>query len=75
MPGEDEYIASRLFDTRDPADAERIAHGHAVLGSYVSAGGGTVLTSGSTDWVWGLAERDPQIEQIMRNILHRLASA
>lgn len=72
VPAEDEFIASRVFGTRDPEDVAKIAHGHAVLGSYVSAGGGTVVTSGSTDWVWGLAERDPMIEQITRNILGRL---
>ena len=73
-PAEDEFIAARLFDTRDPAAVERIAHGHAILGTYVSAGGGTVITSGSTDWVWGLAERDPLVERITRNILERLAT-
>ena len=31
-----------------------------------------MVTSGSTDWVHGLAERDPQIEQITANILERL---
>ncbi|MGB0113650.1 MAG: N,N-dimethylformamidase beta subunit family domain-containing protein [Ilumatobacteraceae bacterium] len=71
-PAEDEFIASRLFDTRDPAAVERIAHGHAILGTYVSAGGGTVITSGSTDWVWGLAERDRHVETITRNIFDRL---
>ena len=71
-PSEIEFIASRLFDDRDPASVERIAHGHAVLGSYVSSGGGTVITSGCTDWVWGLAERDRHVEQITRNILDRL---
>ncbi len=35
-------------------------------------GGGTVVTSGSTDWAHGLAGRDPQIEQITRNVLTRL---
>jgi hypothetical protein len=72
-PSELEFIASRLFDSRDPADAERIAHGHAVLGSYRSRGGGTVITSGSTDWAHGLAGRDPQIEQITRNAFDRLS--
>ena len=73
-PSEVEFISSRLFDERTPAAVERIAHGHAVLGSYVSAGGGTVVTSGCTDWVWGLAERDPLVEQISRNILDRLST-
>jgi len=73
-PSELEFIAARLFGSRDPADAERIAHGHAVLGSYTSRGGGTVVTSGSTDWAHGLTGRDPQVEQITRNLLTRLSS-
>jgi hypothetical protein len=73
-PSELEFIAARLFGTRDPAAAERIAHGHAVLGSYVARHGGTVVTSGSTDWAHGLAGRDPQVEQITRNLLDRLST-
>ncbi len=72
MPSELEYIASRVFGTRDPAAMERIRHGHAVLGAYTNDEGATVLTSGSTDWAHGLAQRDPQIEQITRNVLNRL---
>jgi hypothetical protein len=71
-PSELEFIAARLFGSRDPAAAERIARGHAVLGSFESAGGGTVVTSGSTDWAHGLAARDPRIEQITHNVLSRL---
>lgn len=71
-PAEDEFIAGRLFGTRDPAAVERIAHGHAVLGSYTSAGGGTVVTSGCTDWAHGLAGRDPQVERITANVLDTL---
>jgi hypothetical protein len=74
-PSEIEFIASRLFGTRDPEAVERIAHGHAVLGTWTSDAGGTVVTSGSTDWAHGLAARDPQVEQITRNILDRLSSA
>jgi hypothetical protein len=68
-----EYIASRVFGTREPAAMERIRHGHAVLGVYTNDVGATVLTSGSTDWAHGLAGRDPQIEQITRNVLTRLS--
>ena len=74
-PSEIEFIASRLFDSRDPAAVARIDHGHAVLGSYTSAGGGTVVTSGSTDWAHGLAGRDVQVEQITRNIFDHLSRA
>jgi hypothetical protein len=67
-----EYIASRVFGTREPEAVERIRHGHAVLGSYTNEAGATVMTSGSTDWAHGLAGRDPQVEQITRNVLTRL---
>jgi hypothetical protein len=72
-PSEVEFIASRLFGgSRAPEDVERISYGHAVLGTYTSAAGGVVVTSGSTDWAHGLAGRDPQVEQITRNLLDRL---
>lgn len=71
-PSELEYIASRVFGTRDPEAMERIRHGHAVLGAYRNDAGATVITSGSTDWAHGLAGRDPHVEQITRNILTRL---
>ena len=71
-PSELEYIASRVFGTREPEAIERIRHGHAVLGAFTNDAGATVLTSGSTDWAHGLAGRDPQIEQITRNVLTRL---
>jgi len=71
-PSELEYIASRVFGTRDAGAVERIRHGHAVLGAYTNRAGATVVTSGSTDWAHGLAGRDPQIEQITRNVLTTL---
>ncbi len=73
-PSELEFVAARLFGTRDAEAVERIRHGHAVLGTYTSPAGGTVITSGSTDWAHGLAARDPQIEQITRTILTRLSA-
>jgi hypothetical protein len=71
-PSELQYIASRVFGTRDPAVMERIRHGHAVLGAYTNDAGATVVTSGSTDWAHGLGERDAQIERITRNVLTKL---
>jgi hypothetical protein len=71
-PSEIEFIASRLFGSNDPTGVDRIAAGHAVLGSYMSSGGGTVITTGCTDWAHGLDERDPAVERITANILDRL---
>ncbi|HVC99143.1 MAG TPA: N,N-dimethylformamidase beta subunit family domain-containing protein [Pirellulales bacterium] len=45
--------------------------GAAVLGCYTR--GGTVVTTGCTEWVRGLTGHDPQVERITRNILDRLA--
>ena len=58
-PSELEYIAARVFGTRDPEAMERIRHGHAVLGAYTNEAGATVVTSGSTDWAHGLAGAGP----------------
>lgn len=71
-PSEIEFIASRVFATRDPAAVARIAAGHAVLGSWTSPAGGTVVTTGCTDWAHGLTGLDPAVERITANILDRL---
>ena len=71
-PSELEYIAARVFDTRDEWAVEKIRYGHAVLGAYTNDAGATVVTSGSTDWAHGLAGGDHDIEQITRNLLSRL---
>ncbi len=71
-PSEIEFLASRIFDDRSDAAVKKISAGQAMLGSYTSPNGGTVVTSGSTDWAHGLAGRDPDIERITSNILDRL---
>ena len=73
-PSEGEYIASRVFGTRDQWAVDKLKHGHAVLGTWTSDAGGTVVTSGSTDWAHGLAGRDPQVERITRNLIDRLTA-
>lgn len=56
-----------LWYDRFPKDRE----GAAVLGIYTQ--GGTVVTSGSTDWVHGLRGQDAAVERITKNILDRLS--
>ncbi len=73
QPSEIEFLAARLFGDRSPESIQRIAAGHAVLGTYTSPAGGVVITSGSTDWAHGLAGRDEQVEQITRNLMDRLS--
>jgi len=45
--------------------------GAAVLGSYER--GGTVVTTGTTDWSHGLRGNDPTVVRITKNILNRLS--
>ena len=54
---------------RDPSGAP--AQGASVLGTYTR--GGTVVTTGSTDWAHGLRGGDEAVERITRNILDRLS--
>jgi hypothetical protein len=54
---------------RDPSGAP--AQGAAVMGLYER--GGTVLTTGTTDWAHGLRGGDPAVERITKNILDRLS--
>ncbi len=53
----------------DQFPADRV--GAAVLGIYTQ--GGTVVTTGSTDWAHGLRGNDPAVVRITRNILDRLS--
>ena len=43
-----------------------------MLGAWTSPAGGTVVTSGSTDWAHGLAAHDRHVERITANVLDRL---
>lgn len=69
-PSEGEFIAWRVLGDLEPSTVARLRHGHAVMG--VHRPGGTVFTSGCTEWVWGLVAADPVIERMTRNLLDRL---
>ena len=56
-----------LWYDRFPSD--RV--GAAVLGIYTQ--GGTVVTTGTTDWSHGLRSNDPAVVRITRNVLDRLS--
>ena len=53
-----------------PAGRDRLRHGHAVLGTWTAPGGGTVVTTGCTEWAYGLG--DPVVARITRTIVDRL---
>ncbi|MDQ6526376.1 hypothetical protein RB608_22335 [Nocardioides sp. LHD-245] len=62
----------RAEEDDDPA-AARLGHGQAVMGVYTE--GGTVFTTGCTDWVHGLEGGDPLVARITRNVLSRLGGS
>ena len=68
-----EFHAWRVLGSHDAATARRLEAGHAVFAVRDGDGGrGTVVSSGCTDWAWGLTGADPAIEQITRNLVNRL---
>ena len=64
-----EFHARRLLGDDSPQACDRLRAGHAVLGTWT--GGGTVVTTGCTDWAYGLD--DPVIDRVSGNIVDRLA--
>jgi hypothetical protein len=70
--GELQGLAHALFGSASPENVRRIAHGNAVLGTYTA--GGTVVTSGCTDWAYGVAGGDEIVQRVTRNILDRLST-
>ena len=50
---------------------EKGREGNAVLGIYER--GGTVITTGTTDWAHGLSGGDPVVERITTNLIEKLA--
>ena len=67
-----EFHALRVLGSSDPETCERLAHGHAVMGTWTHESGGTVVTVGCTDWANGLGVGDRDVEQVTHNILARL---
>ncbi|HJQ83237.1 MAG TPA: N,N-dimethylformamidase beta subunit family domain-containing protein [Candidatus Binatia bacterium] len=68
-PGELELIAEQIGGDRRPETVARFAHGHCVMG--VHEAGGTVFTTGCTDWAYGLG-RDARVDRVTDNVIERL---
>ncbi|MGZ8762607.1 MAG: N,N-dimethylformamidase beta subunit family domain-containing protein [Acidimicrobiia bacterium] len=67
-----EFNAFCVLGDDSPEAQTKLAAGHAVLGTYRGPGGGTTVTTGCTDWTYGLVARDPDVERITRNVLDSL---
>jgi hypothetical protein len=65
-----EFNAWRALGDESERGVARLRHGNAVMGMHTP--GGTVFTSGCTEWAYGLAHADPVIDRVTRNLLDRL---
>ncbi len=67
-----EFNAFCVLGDDSSAAQAKLAAGHAVLGTYGHPGGGTVVTTGCTDWTHGLVAGDADVEQVTHNVLEEL---
>ncbi len=70
-PGDLEFTTERVFGDATPENVARLSPGNAVMGTYTQ--GGTVFTTGCTDWAYGIAAGDEQVIQVTKNVLSRLS--
>jgi len=68
-PGDVEFHSNALYGE---GTTRRRQRGAAVMGTYTR--GGTVFTTGCTEWSVGLEAIDPTVERITRNVLDRLST-
>jgi N,N-dimethylformamidase beta subunit-like protein len=69
VPAELEVVALQIGGDLRPETIAKFAHGHCVMGTFER--GGTVFTTGCTDWAYGLG-RDPQVDRVTENLFARL---
>ena len=69
-PGDLEGVATALFGSASAENVARIAHNHAVVGTFTK-GKGRVFNAGTTDWAYAL-DSDPLVQQVTRNIVQWL---
>ncbi len=73
--GDLEFVAERIYGEVNDDTLRRVRHGNAVMVVARPFGdtGGEVVTVGTTDWVFGLAD-DPAVSRVTENVLNRYLS-
>ncbi len=64
------WKAQALYGEVSPETLDRAARGNGVM-IHWQRGQGEVFNAATCEWVMGLTRRDPQVEQITRNVLDR----
>jgi len=67
------FAAMAIHGEVTPELVDRYKRGSGMIAIF-ERGQGCVVTAGSCEWVAGLIDRDPQIEQVTRNVLDRFLS-
>lgn len=68
------WKAQALFGRTDPDTLESVTRGNGMM-VHFHKGKGEVFTAATCEWVMGLTRRDPQVEQITRNVLNRFSAS
>jgi len=63
-------ISQRIFGDDSAAGRERARRGVATMGSF-RKGSGEVFNTGTTEWAYGLSNKDKHVEVITKNVLSR----
>ena len=67
---DDSFVAKRIFGADTKENRDRARRGQAAMGTF-NKGRGAVFSVGTTEWAWGLAEGNPYVDRITRNVLDR----
>jgi hypothetical protein len=68
------FAAEVLYGEATPENLDRTRRGSGMIAT-MTRGKGEVFNAGTCEWVNGLIERDPQVEQVTRNALRRAIDA
>ncbi|WP_328834555.1 N,N-dimethylformamidase beta subunit family domain-containing protein [Mycolicibacterium fluoranthenivorans] len=66
-------VASALYGSDSPENLVALGGGAAVITS-MQKGRGEVLCGGSTEWPYGLSQREPMVERVVANVLDRFSA-
>lgn len=67
------FFAELHFGSDTPEHREEVCRGSAVM-TWMPKGAGEVVCGGSTEWPYALAQGEPMVERVVRNILDRFSA-
>ncbi len=65
-----EFAAKAVHGEATPETIDKYKRGSGMIATF-ERGKGCVFTAGTCEWVAGLMDRDPQVEQVTRDVLNR----